>query len=54
MYTKPEQKTFKPSSLCSFSMHFYEFLPELPNLVAQASSNNPHLSRSMPGADEMD
>jgi hypothetical protein len=49
-----QARVVTPSSLCSSSMHFYEFLPGPPNLVAQASSSNRRLSRSMPGADEMD
>jgi len=40
---RKQTRVVTPSSLCSFSMHFYVFWPELPNLVAQASSSNPRL-----------
>jgi FkbM family methyltransferase len=53
------RKHFSPSchslATLQFFMQLYdELLAELPNLVAQASSSNPRLTRSMPGADEMD
>ncbi len=43
-----QARVVTPSSLCSSSIHLYEFLPGPPNLVAL------RFSRSMPGADEMD
>ncbi len=53
------RKHLSPSSHSLASLQFLmqlydELLPELTNLVAQASSSNSSLSRSMPGADEMD
>jgi hypothetical protein len=42
------------ATLQLFMQLYDELLAELPNLVAQASSGNPRLTRSMPGANEMD
>jgi FkbM family methyltransferase len=54
-YRKHSSPSCHSLATLQFFMQLYdELLAELPNLVAQASSSNPRLTRSMPGADEMD